>query len=66
VNQSKEDELPEQDDVFVNTDFTTDKILLFLRESDLSETKMNWLKSLGPKSETETIGLIGMTEQMNS
>ncbi len=54
VNKNEEGELTKQDDVHVNSYFTNDKILLFLSVTEIIE-----LKSLGPKSETQAIGLIG-------
>jgi hypothetical protein len=41
----------------------TDEISKFLRLNELSETKINWLKSLGPKSETDILSLIGTIMQ---
>ena len=49
----------EQQDVNANTKFSNNEILLFIRENELSESEIDWLKSLGPKSEIEIINLIG-------
>ena len=51
----------------MNTKFSNDEILLFIRENELSESEIDWLKSLGPKSEIKIIDLIGsiMQERAN-
>jgi hypothetical protein len=51
----------------VNTYFSNDEIILFIKENELSESEINWLKSLRPKSEIEMIDLIGsiMHERTN-
>jgi hypothetical protein len=45
-------------DKHVNINYSNDEILLFINENDLSETELNWLKSLGSISETEILDLI--------
>ena len=44
----------------MDNDLTDDEILLFLRENELTEKEMTWLKSLGTKSETEIVRLVGL------
>ena len=59
-DQDRNEDTNEENESVMDNDLTDDEILLFLRENELTEKEMTWLKSLGTKSETEIVRLVGL------
>ena len=59
-DQDQNEDTNEENESVMDNDLTDDEILLFLRENELTEKEMTWLKSLGTKSETEIVRLVGL------
>jgi hypothetical protein len=54
---SEDNDQTKHKDKNVNSNYSKDEILLFIDENNLSETELNWLKSLGPISEKKILDL---------